>query len=376
MFWGYVNSKLKTRQPVADLLKDDGSLTTNDKEKAEVLNKFFETVFTNEDTSSIPQPKQQPLKCKISSLSITKKALIKRLTGLKSGKSPGPDGISSRLLKESAQVLASPLKIIFEQSLKAKNTAKGLDCCSYNTNLQKGSNHKAGNYRPVSVTSIVCKIMEGFARDQMLDHLVKNNLISRHQHGFLKGRSTVTQLLEALDHWSQALDDGAQVDVTYLDFQKAFDSVPHCRLLKKIDSYGISGNLQGWIRSFLTGRQQKVIINGSSSDWANIRSGVPQGSVLGPLLFIIFINDMPETVKSKIKLFADDAKLYNIIRTTEDCQQVQEDLTRMQNWSNTWQMKFHPQKCTVLCLEREPLHFQYSLNNIDLKVVEADKASQ
>ena len=144
----------------------------------------------------------------------------------------------------------------------------------------------------------------------------------------MNGRSTVTQLLETLDYWTAAtsLDSGLGVDAIYLDFQKAFDSVPHQRLLRKISSCGISGIIFKWIKAFLTNRQQKVIVNGAESDWANVDSGIPQGSVLGPILFIIFINDMPGETICPIKLFADDAKLFHTVNTKQDCQQIQQHL--------------------------------------------------
>ena len=183
----------------------------------------------------------------------------------------------------------------------------------------------------------------------------------------------MTQLLEVLDDWSQALDNGINTDITYLDFQKAFDSVPHYHLLGKIDNYGIRGNLLLWIKAFLTERRQKVMVNGTGSSWARVRSGVPQGSVLGPLLFIIFINDMPETTSSTIKLFADDAKVYHKIHTHEDCHQIQSDLSNLLTWSNKWLMRFHPQKCTVLRLGRDPLLFDYSLDGTSLKVKASEK---
>jgi hypothetical protein len=219
---------------------------------------------------------------------------------------------------------------------------------------KKGPKRLCTNYRPVSLTSIVCKVMESLVRDKILEHMKVHHLFSHRQYGFISGRSTILQLLEVLDQWTLALDNGDPIEAVYMDFQKAFDSVPHHRLIHKLENYGISGLLLNWIKDFLLNRSQRVSVNGKLSQPSAVRSGIPQGSVLGPVLFVIFINDLPDDITSQVFLFADDTKLYRIgeIPTNEEHDELQQDLDRLQNWSDDWLLKFHPEKCKRMLISR------------------------
>ena len=161
-----------------------------------------------------------------------------------------------------------------------------------------------------------------------------------------KNRNTIIQLLSVLEDWTDAIDNDLQVDTLYLDFRKAFDSVPHRRLLKKIEAYGISGNILMWLKDFLDGRLQRVVLDGFESGWNRVISGIPQGSILGPILFIIFVNDLPSVVGSICKMFADDCKIYRRIVSNQDIQALQEDIARLCQWSEDWKLAFNIQKCT------------------------------
>ena len=178
-------------------------------------------------------------------------------------------------------------------------------------------------------------------KGQIIDFLDENELIRDTQHGFRKGRSCLTNLLEFLDIATDSFDQGKQVDVSYLDFSKAFGKVPHKRLILQLKIHGIQGQILNWIEAWLSGRQQRVILNGTKSDWKEVTSGVPQGSVLGPLLFIIFVNEIEHNLESKVLKFADDIKVVRVIEESKDQETLQSDLDKLVKWSESWQMKFN-----------------------------------
>ena len=194
--------------------------------------------------------------------------------------------------------------------------------------------------------------MEKFIKQAVMNHLLDNGLLSSRQFGFLSGRSTVTQLLRFFDDSLDKIVAGGVVDTIYMDFAKAFDKVPHRRLLHKLQAYGVHGNVLRWIKAFLTDRSQVVMVNGEKSQSAPVLSGVPQGSVLGPLLFIMYINDLPEVVKSDVYLFADDTKIFKQVSTIDEANLLQEDLNSLAKWSNDWLLMFNSDKCHVLTLGR------------------------
>ena len=182
-------------------------------------------------------------------------------------------------------------------------------------------------------------------------HCIAHNLLTKKQFGFISGRSTSLQLLNFLDNAANDLVNGGCVDTIYLDYRKAFDTVPHNRLMLKLAAYGIGGNLLKWIHSFLIGRTQQVRVNGTLSSVQPVISGVPQGSVLGPLLFVLYINDIGDDIKdSRLFLFADDTKLSKHIHSPTDQELLQNDLKTLERWSQTWLLRFHPDKCHVLSL--------------------------
>ena len=232
--------------------------------------------------------------------------------------------------------------------------------------FKKGSKKKVGNYRPVSLTSICCKLLEKIIRDDIVKYLEENGFLVDNQHGFRGGRSCLTQLLEIMEIWTGWLDRGLAWDTIYLDFSKAFDSVPHERLLLKIKQMGIKGQLLKWISNFLHNRYQRVVVGEEKSDWSHVKSGIPQGSVLGPILFIIFINDLPDCVKSLLKIFADDTKIFKIISSIQDKDELQRDLNHLAIWSKKWQLPFNAPKSKGIHYGKDNPNYKYILNGTEL----------
>jgi hypothetical protein len=204
------------------------------------------------------------------------------------------------------------------------------------------------NYGPISLTSVVCKLLEHVIHRHIMFHLERYNILSDSQHGFRKKRGCDTQLLITVNKIAKSIEKGKQIDGVLLDFSKAFDQVPHQRLLLKLKHYGITGNILTWISTFLTTRSQKVVLEGVSSTSANVISGVPQGTVLGPLLFLLYVNDIPSYVSSQTRLFADDGLLYREINTTSDAASLQKDLDSFCIWEKEWEMKFNVDKCFIV----------------------------
>lgn len=344
-FWSYINSKLKTKSGIADLIREDGSKATIECEKSDILNKFFTSTFTVENLNDLPSPPCYELTSRLRTIDFTPEEVLCQLENLNVNKTYGPDGIHPRLLKELGGVLALPLAIIFNHSMSTKELPTDWKLANITPIFKQGNKNDPNNYRPVSLTSVVCKVMERIIKERVTKHLLDNKIIHSAQHGFLRGRSCLTNLLEVLDTCTRWIEDGDEVDVVYTDFKKAFDKVPHARLLLKCQAVGIEDSMLGWIESFLKGRMQRVVISGSSSEWFPVTSGVPQGSVLGPLLFLIYINDLPNAVESFMKLFADDAKVLN---TKNNASLIQTDINRIIEWSDKWQMPLNVNKCEVL----------------------------
>ena len=233
------------------------------------------------------------------------------------------------------------------------------------------------NFRPISLTVICCKLLEHIIHISMMCHFDSCNILTDFQHGFRKARSCESQLIITVEDIANNLDDGLQTGLILLDFSKAFDKVSHLRLLHKLQHYGIKGSLLTWISNFLQGRVQKVNLDDKSSDQSPVSSGVPQGMVLGPLLFLAYINDLPDCIsaESHVRLFADDSVIYRVINNTNVALKLQEDLDALQKWESKWLMEFHPEKCHVLnnTKHRNPVSFAYTIHGHLLEAVPSAK---
>ncbi len=279
-----------------------------------------------------------------------------------------------RVFKELRDEIAPPLTQIFNKSLSEKSIPDDWKQAIISPIFKKGKRNIASNYRPVSLTSIASKLMESFIREQILTHMKKNNLLSNKQFGFLQGRSTVLQLLRILDEWTDILDNStAKIDAIYLDFSKAFDTVPHKRLINKMKGYGINESTCKWVEDFLSNREHRVKVNGALSSSAKVTSGIPQGSVLGPILFILYINDLPDEVSNDVYLFADDTKLYSKINDDEDSDKLQDDLTKLEEWSTKCLLAFNPDKCKVLHLGKKKSTYNYTLSETTIQTSPCEK---
>ena len=375
-FWSFINSKKTESVGVSALKSTDGLTYSDTMTKANILNNQFSSVFnTNECTSNIQEVKN--VSTTMDKIIVTENGVAKLLKNLKIHKASGPDGLSTRLLKELANELAPIFTALFQTSLSEGTLPSEWKKADVVPIYKKGAKNKAENYRPVSLTSVTCKLLEHIITSNMMRYLERNNILTDLQHGFRRKRSCETQLITTVQDLAKTMDDKGQTDLILLDFSKAFDKVPHVRLMHKLHQYGIRGSTHKWIKDFLSNRSQEVVLEGKRSLSAPVNSGVPQGSVLGPSLFLIYINDLPSYLSqgSTARLFADDCVLYRTINNTEDAKKLQIDLNELQRWERDWLMEFHPQKCQVLHItnQRNPIKSSYTIHNQILNPVDSAK---
>ena len=393
-FYRYANFKSKSQKNVIRLRNANGKISMSNKENATILNNFFASVFTQEDdakelifNSSAENmwgsKPEDPFDFKgatiesenaLDTITINEETVEKYLRLVDPTKSTTPDCIHPRIIKECAPGLTYPLTLIYQMSLRTGTVPSQWKHGNI-TPIHKGeSRHDSCNYRPITITSLLCRTLEKIIKDAVIKHLDDNEYITDAQHGFRSKRSCLTNLLMNLEEITAQLDHGHSVDQIYLDFKKAFDKVPHQRLIYKLQKAGISGHVLNWIESFLSNRKQRVNINGTYSNWKNVDSGVPQGSVLGPVLFILFINDVPNILKScACSIFADDTKLKSTANTVDEADKMQEDLNEMFQWCKEWKLEFNAKKCHVLHFGRKNVNHLYHINGTLISPVEYEK---
>ena len=355
LFYSYLGKKKQNKIRVGPLKREDNSLCHEEKEMADIFNKHYVNVFTKEDPKI--EDDQPPFdKPKMNDIQFTPSLVAEVLKHIKNSSSPGPDEISQRILKEVAHEVSVPLSILYNKSINTGQLPLDWKTANVVPLFKSGSKGEPINYRPISLTSVIVKIMERVIKENIMKHLTSNKLISSSQHGFLPKKSTTTNLVTYTDFLTKNLDNGDPVDVLYLDFSKAFDKVPHKRLIQKLKRYNISEKTLGWIEAWLSNRKQRVLLNGTYSDWLDVTSSVVQGSVLGPILFIIYIDDIDTclgTISGFVSKFADDTKIAKVVKDKKSAAEMQTVITNLEAWCKKWGMVFNIKKC---CL----MHFGYN----------------
>ena len=349
-------------------------------EQAELFNQFFADQFSTPSLYDIDIDFRDDIE-----VNISQKSVFLLLKNINSSKAKGPDGIHGKILKNCATSLAYPLSLIFNTSFKTGAIPAEWKIANVVPVFKKGSKASVENYRPISLTCLTAKIFEIILREELLSRC--HHLIDEKQHGFLNGKSCTTQMVPFVSDLALTLNNHSRTDVIYFDFQKAFDSVNHDIVLHKLkNNFKIDGLLLKLFVDYLRDRKQCVAVGGSMSSYINVNSGVPQGSILGPIFFVLFINDMHENVDpgTSLLLYADDTKIYREIKCYNDHLILQLDIDALYQWSQINKMTFHPQKCKVLPVTlASPFYWQvsmpflekfpYCLNGICLDHVDSEK---
>ena len=363
-WWKLVGTLLSSSQK-HDIppLTVDGKVYDNDIDKAFLFNEFFsKQTEIDESSSCLPNTNASTLTTNfISSIILKQNEVYDTLSSLDTSKACGPDLINPRLLKEAASIISYPLLKLFNRSLETATFPDVWKQANVSPVYKTGSRNEISNYRPISLLPITGKVMERCIFNRLMDHLNSNNFLCSNQSGFIPGDSTVNQLLDVTNQIGKALDSAKEVRTVFCDISKAFDRVWHRGLIYKLDKAGISGSLLHWFASYLSNREQRVTLKNNVSSWCAIKAGVPQGSILGPLLFLIYINDIVSDIKSNIRLFADDTTLFIVVdnpvfsSNTINC-----DLDTISRWADQWLVTFNPSKTESLLISTKKVPVSHS----------------
>ena len=344
-FWSHVKTTSSSHR-IPEFVTYNGIIRSCPQDQADLFNNYFYEQFSEESIYDIPIDYSDDCRFDVD---FDHRRVRKLLTKINSNKAHGPDGIHGKLLKNCAVGLAYPLSLLFKVSYNTGSIPGEWKLGHVVPIFKKGNKHEVSNYRPISLTSLVMKTFERIIKDELLKHA--HSFIDNRQHGFLSKKSCTTNLVGLCDSLALSLNDNIRTDVIYFDFAKAFDSVNHDIILYKLKiKFNVDGRLLKFIANYLRDRYQRVLIGGKLSSPKCAKSGVPQGSILGPLLFVLFINDLADGLSpgTQLSLYADDTKIWRSIITENDNSCLQKDIDYLYDWSIRNKMKFHPCKCKVL----------------------------
>jgi hypothetical protein len=359
-FYNFVNRKLKTSHIIPPLKNDHNSLVFSDSDKANIFNSSFQQFFTHDNNSDFPEVHAQH---HMPPFQILPSDILRAGLKMKKKLSRTPEDIPSYFITRTLSSILKPLTAIFNLSLASNSIPNQWKRAFVIPVFKKGSRSDAGNYRPVSLTSSFSRLFEAVLLDKLMDHVQEYKLITPHQFGFLPHKSSCSQLLQSTHKWLQSYCNSDAMKVLYTDFSKAFDSVNHRILIKVLHRFGFGIQVVDWIENFLSNRCQQVCIGNSISDPLEVLSGVPQGSVIGPFLFVLFINGISGCLSSEIvglSIFADDCKFYS--KSPNDLQLT---INSLDNWVDLHQLKLAPHKCFILKIKKKAVqdNSQYWIGN-------------
>ena len=382
-YWKILNQFLnKTKIPRIPPLFFNGNFIVCCQEKAKIFNEYFAKQCTPFVTPSVLPVLRYHTTERLSHFDISIDEIKNLIKILKLNKAQGHDAISAKMIHLCGDEICLPLQLIFKNILKTGIFPSQWKLANVTPTHKKKDKQTVSNYRPISLLPIFDKIFERIIFKNLYNFLVQNNLITKYQSGFRPGDSCGNQLLSLTNEIHEAFHGKGCLEVraVFLDMSKAFDKVWHEGLLFKLKQNGVSGNLLSLLTNYLSGRKQRVVLNGMASDWAPIFSGVPQGSVLGPLLFLIFVNDLEEGIKSKIKFFADDTSLFSIVHDPEiSASELQHDLDLINKWATQWKMSFNPdptkpaEEILFSVKRNSPHHPTLFFNGVEVKRVNDHK---
>ena len=355
LFWKTSKQLLNTRKSTSTIptlnLNNEHAETVI--QKATMLNDYFTTQSTVIDDNR-PLPQLPPVDRTLQSIFISSQEVKDVLLNLDISKACGSDLISPRLLKEGACAVAVLLSTVFNLSLDQGHFPQAWKQGNLTPIHKKDDKSLPSNYRPISLLSSVVKTMERCIHKHMYNYAIEHQVLTPFQSGFVQGDSTTFQLLHTYHTFCNAVDSGKEVRAVFCDISKAFDRVWHRGLIHKLSGIGCSENVTKWFSSYLTGRKQRAVLNGQASDWTPVQAGVPQGSILGPLLFLIYINDIVKDIGCSIRLFADDTSLYIIVESPQIAANfINIDLSTINNWAADWLVDFNMKKSFSMILSRK-----------------------